>query len=35
MRAADDWKQFIRMIDRSFPKRGDSLQLDLFDKDDD
>lgn len=27
MRAADDWDQFKRMLDRSFPIKGDQLQL--------
>lgn len=30
MRAADEWDQFMRMINRSFKKRSDSLQLELF-----
>jgi hypothetical protein len=30
MRLADSWDQFKRMIDRAYPKRGDSLQLPLF-----
>jgi len=30
MRAADTWGDFMRMMDRSFPKRGDTLQLPLF-----
>jgi hypothetical protein len=30
MRLADSWDQFKRMIDRAYPKRGDSLQLELF-----
>ena len=30
MRASDTWEQFTRMMDRSFPNRGDSLQLRLF-----
>jgi hypothetical protein len=30
MRASDTWAQFQAMLDRAFPKRGDSLQLDLF-----
>jgi hypothetical protein len=32
MRLADSWDQFKRMIDRAYPKRGDSLQLSLFDE---
>jgi len=34
MKAADDWTQFKRMVDRSFPKRGNSLQMELFNPDD-
>lgn len=30
MRLADSWEQFKRMIDRAYPKKGDSLQLELF-----
>lgn len=26
-RAADDWDQFKRMLDRSFPTKGDQLSL--------
>lgn len=33
MRAAEDWHQFKRMIDRAFPRREDSRQLRLFDDD--
>lgn len=33
MRAADEWDQMMKMVNRAFPKRGDSLQLSLF-KDD-
>jgi hypothetical protein len=33
MRAADEWNQFMRMMNRSFPKRGDTLQLELFNRD--
>lgn len=33
MRASDTWGQMLKMIDRAFPKRGESLQLALFDKD--
>lgn len=29
MRAADSWEQFMRMMDRSFPKRGSNLELEL------
>ncbi len=31
MRACDDWDQFKQMLDRSFPVKGDQLQL-LFDE---
>ena len=30
MRASDSWSEFKRMLDRSFPKREDSLQMELF-----
>jgi hypothetical protein len=30
MRAADTWDQFQAMINRAFPRRGDTLQLPLF-----
>ncbi len=30
MRVADNWEAFKKMIDRAFPRRGDTLQLDLF-----
>jgi hypothetical protein len=30
MRAADTWDVFMTMINRSYPRRGDTLQLDLF-----
>lgn len=30
MRAVDSWADLLRLMDRSFPKRGDSLQLPLF-----
>jgi hypothetical protein len=30
MRAADTWDAFMTMINRSYPRRGDTLQLDLF-----
>lgn len=30
MRASDNWQQMMRLVNRAFPKRGDSLQLDLF-----
>lgn len=29
MRAADSWEQFMRMMDRSFPKRGTNMELEL------
>lgn len=34
MKGADTWDQLMRMMNRAFPVRGDSLQLDLFDRDD-
>lgn len=30
MRAADTWDQMMRLVDRAYPRRGDSLQLELF-----
>lgn len=30
MRASDSWLEFKRMLDRSFPRREDSLQMELF-----
>jgi hypothetical protein len=30
MRVARTWDQFKEMLDRAYPKRGDSLQLPLF-----
>lgn len=30
MRASDDWKQMTKLVNRAFPKRGDTLQLELF-----
>lgn len=30
MRACDSWPDFMRMMNRSFPPRGDTLQLPLF-----
>lgn len=30
MRIADTWEGFKKMLDRAYPKRGDSLQLELF-----
>jgi hypothetical protein len=31
MKAADTWDQLMRMMNRAFPVRGDSIQMDLFD----
>ena len=40
MRIADEagevttvWDNFMRMVDRAYPRRGDTLQLDLFQND--
>jgi P63C domain len=33
MRASDTWQQMMKMVNRAFPKRGDSLQMDLFKND--
>lgn len=33
MRASDSWNQMMRLVNRAFPKRGDSLQLEIFNKD--
>jgi hypothetical protein len=30
MRLADSWDQFKKMMDKAYPKRGDSLELPLF-----
>jgi hypothetical protein len=30
MRIADSWEMFKKMLDRAYPRRGDSLQLELF-----
>jgi P63C domain len=30
MRLADSWDQFKKMLDRAYPKRGDTLQMPLF-----
>ncbi|HET6203619.1 MAG TPA: P63C domain-containing protein [Planctomycetota bacterium] len=30
MRASDSWKQFMGLLDRAFPRRGDTLRLPLF-----
>jgi len=35
MRASDTWNQMKRLVNRAFPKRGDSLQLELFNQDED
>jgi P63C domain len=35
MRASDNWQQMMRLVNRAFPKRGDSLQMELFNKDED
>ena len=34
MRVADEWSGFMKMVNRAFPKRGDSLQMPLFTGDD-
>lgn len=34
MRASDNWKQMMNLVNRAFPKRGDSLQLEMFNEDD-
>jgi hypothetical protein len=34
MRAADTWKEFMDLMDRAHPRRGDTLQLPLFDGED-
>jgi hypothetical protein len=33
MRAADTWDEFMRNVDKAYPRRGDTLQLDLFQND--
>ena len=33
MRAAEQWDEFMSMVDKAYPRRGDTLQLSLF-KDD-
>jgi hypothetical protein len=33
MRIAETWDQFVRMVDKAYPRRGDTLQLDLFQND--
>jgi hypothetical protein len=35
MRASDTWGQMMRLVNRAFPKRGDSLQMALFNVDED
>lgn len=30
MRIANSWEEFKRMLDRAYPKRGDTLQMELF-----
>ncbi len=30
MRLADSWQQFMKMLDRAYPRRGDTLQLPLM-----
>lgn len=32
MRASDSWPQMMKLVNRAFPKRGDSLELELFNK---
>jgi hypothetical protein len=34
MRVADSWGHLMRMADRAYPKRGHSIQLDLFSEED-
>jgi hypothetical protein len=33
MRAAETWDEFMRNVDKAYPRRGDTLQLDLFQND--
>ena len=33
MRIAETWEQFITMMDKAYPRRGDTLQLSLFQND--
>jgi hypothetical protein len=33
MRIAESWDEFIRMVDKAYPRRGDTLQLELFQND--
>jgi P63C domain len=30
MRASDTWQQMMKLVNRAFPKRGDSLQMEMF-----
>jgi hypothetical protein len=34
MRIADTWDEFMRLINKGYPRRGDTLQLALFDGED-
>jgi hypothetical protein len=34
MRIADTWDEFMRLINKGYPQRGDTLQLALFDGED-
>ena len=33
MRIAEKWDEFLRMVDKAYPRRGDTLQLSLFEND--
>jgi P63C domain len=33
MRIAENWDEFMRMVDKAYPRRGDTLQLELFQND--
>jgi hypothetical protein len=33
MRIADTWEEFMKMMDKAYPRRGDTLQLSLFEDD--
>lgn len=33
MRIAETWEEFVRMMDKAYPRRGDTLQLSLFQDD--
>jgi len=33
MRIAEKWDEFMKMVDKAYPRRGDTLQLDLFQND--